>query len=131
MHTYGVLSYVLFVLPFRYPLPLLLCIFFKVVIPHSARPPACLPSLILAQFFVSFSTGSAKGGDCDHLLLASSPEKFIQIRAHGGDILIDGTHVESWDLEARGVDEDYDDGRRCVPDAITQHSFFCFHHKSE
>eukprot|EP00903_Cladosiphon_okamuranus_P017823 g16402.t1 len=55
--------------------------------------------------------GSTKGGDSNHLLLASSPAKFIQIRAHGGEILIDGTHVESWDLEAGGVDEDYGDGR--------------------
>lgn len=63
---------------------------------------------------MSLRTGSKKGGDTDHLLLASSPEKFIQIRAHGGEILIDGTHVESWDMEAGDVDENYDDGRRCV-----------------
>lgn len=27
--------------------------------------------------------------------------------------MIDGTHVESWDMEMGSVDEDYEDGRRC------------------
>ncbi|CAM9199616.1 unnamed protein product, partial [Hapterophycus canaliculatus] len=60
--------------------------------------------------------GWAKGGDCNHLLLASSPglEGIINLRAHGGDILLDGTHVESWDMAAGTVDEDYEDGRRCA-----------------
>ncbi|CAN0287065.1 unnamed protein product, partial [Ectocarpus sp. 13 AM-2016] len=53
--------------------------------------------------------GSSKGGDCDHLLLASSAEKFINVRAHGGEIMLDGTHVESWDLLEGTVDENYDD----------------------
>ncbi|CAM9271896.1 unnamed protein product [Ectocarpus sp. 12 AP-2014] len=55
--------------------------------------------------------GLSKGGDCDHLLLASSSEKFINVRAHGGEIMLDGTHVESWDLLEGTVDENYDDGR--------------------
>lgn len=85
-----------------------------------AQSPDSKPSLPLSlprnSFLCVFfaRAGSGKGGDCDHLLLASSPDKFIQIRAHGGQILIDGTHVESWDIEAGGVDENDDDGRRCV-----------------
>ncbi len=64
--------------------------------------------------------GSHKGGDCDHLLLASSPggagtnNTFINLRAYGGDLLFDGTHVESWDMGAGAVHEDYAGGRRCV-----------------
>ena len=59
--------------------------------------------------------GSSKGGDCDHLLLASSPGATpINLRAHGGDIMLYGTHVESWDMAAGGVHEDYEGGRRCV-----------------
>ncbi|CAM9199692.1 unnamed protein product, partial [Hapterophycus canaliculatus] len=60
--------------------------------------------------------GLEKGGDCDHLLLASSPglDGIIQVRAHGGSILIEGTHVESWDLAAGTVDEDYEDGRSFI-----------------
>lgn len=68
--------------------------------------------------------GSAKGGDCDHLLLASSPLKYINVRAHGGEILIEGTHVESWDMSAGGVDEDYEDGRRCTTQTPTRACFF-------
>lgn len=61
--------------------------------------------------------GSSKGGDCDRLLLASSPglDGIINLRAHGGDMLLDGTHVESWDMTAGTNDEDIEDGRRCVP----------------
>lgn len=64
---------------------------------------------------VSSYLGSSKGGDCDHLLLASSPGATpINLRAHGGDIMLYGTHVESWDMAAGGVHEDYEGGRRCV-----------------
>lgn len=60
-------------------------------------------------------SGSSKGGDCDHLLLASSPGATpINLRAHGGEILLHGTHVESWDMAAKSVHEDYEGGRRCV-----------------
>ncbi|CAM9724294.1 unnamed protein product [Laminaria digitata] len=58
--------------------------------------------------------GTEFGGDCDHLLLESSPDKFINLRAHGGDIWIEGTHVESWDLGSGGVDEDDRDGRSYI-----------------
>lgn len=58
--------------------------------------------------------GSKFGGDCDHLLLASNPSKFINLRAHGGDLWIQGTHVESWDVDAGTVDDNFEDGRRCV-----------------
>lgn len=58
--------------------------------------------------------GKGRGGDCDHLLLASSATKYIELRAHGGEILIEDTHVESWDLSAGTVDEDDEDGRRCA-----------------
>lgn len=56
--------------------------------------------------------GTSKGGDCDHLLLASNSDKFINIRAHGGSVWIEGTHVESWDIERGQVDDDDEDGRR-------------------
>lgn len=58
--------------------------------------------------------GTGLGGDCDHLLLASNAEKFINLRAHGGSIWIEGTHVESWDITNGAVDEDDTDGRRCA-----------------
>ncbi|CAN0251238.1 unnamed protein product [Ectocarpus fasciculatus] len=72
--------------------------------------------------------GKSKGGDCDHLLLASSPEKFINLRAHGGDIMLDGTHVESWDLAARTVDENNEDGRSylsAISEVITDSTETC------
>ncbi|CAM9950650.1 unnamed protein product [Scytosiphon promiscuus] len=74
--------------------------------------------------------GTDQGGDCDHLLLASSPglDGIIQVRAHGGSILIDSTHVESWDLEAGTVDEDYEDGRSyisAISEVIVDPSMIC------
>lgn len=71
-------------------------------------------SLYITQGSTLLIQGTDFGGDCDHLLMESSPEKFINMRAHGGDIWIEGTHVESWDLRNGGVDEDDRDGRRCV-----------------
>ena len=71
-------------------------------------------SLYVTQGSTLLVQGTAFGGDCDHLLMESSPDKFINLRAHGGDIWIEGTHVESWDLGAGHVDEDDGDGRRCV-----------------
>ncbi|CAM9858944.1 unnamed protein product [Pylaiella littoralis] len=58
--------------------------------------------------------GTRKGGDCDHLLLASSPTKYVELRAHGGGILMKNTHVESWDMDAGTVDEDDEDGRSWI-----------------
>ena len=69
-------------------------------------------TLYITQGSTLLVQGTAFGGDCDHLLLESSSEKFINLRAHGGEIWMEGTHVESWDLGAGGVDEDVTDGRR-------------------
>ncbi len=80
----------------------------RVISKFNHPPAACLACPSTTQL-----AGSAKGGDCNHLLLASSPFKFIHVRAHGGEILIDSTHVESWDMSAGDVDENYADGRRC------------------
>ena len=72
-------------------------------------------SLYITEGSTLVVQGSKFGGDCDHLLLASSPAKIINMRAHGGNIWIQGTHVESWDMDARHVDDNYLDGRRCAP----------------
>lgn len=75
----------------------------------------CVYDVMLCCIMCFFlSTGTGKGGDCDHLLLASSPTKYIEVRAHGGEILIEDTHVESWDIVAGTVDENDEDGRRCA-----------------
>jgi len=93
-------------------------VFDSISLPFRVQSKPCLHDATSSPLHPRLS-GSGKGGDCDHLLLASSPLKYIKVRAHGGEILIDGTHVESWDMSAGGVDENYDDGRRCTPPTQT------------
>lgn len=67
--------------------------------------------------------GTDVGGDCDRLLLTSTPQKFLNLRAHGGNLYLESTHVESWGLNNNlgrgGVDLDYTDGRSYIS-AITE-----------
>ncbi|CAN0188440.1 unnamed protein product, partial [Discosporangium mesarthrocarpum] len=60
-------------------------------------------------------SGPSVGGDCEELLLTSSPEKFINVRAYGGMLHLEQTEVKTWDRGANGgeggVDENVDDGR--------------------
>lgn len=69
-------------------------------------------SLYISEGSTLVAQGTEFGGDCDHLLLLSNPLKIINLRAHGGNIYIEGTHVESWDMDLGQVDENFEDGRR-------------------
>ena len=54
--------------------------------------------------------GKESGGEVDELRMLSNNQKFVNLRGHGGNILMDGTKVFSWDNSTQSVDENQDDG---------------------
>ncbi|CAM9815160.1 unnamed protein product, partial [Sphacelaria rigidula] len=76
--------------------------------------------------------GTDVGGDCDRLLLASNADKFLNLRAHGGNLFIESTHVESWDLNSNngsgGNDLNHWNGRSyisAISEVITDPTSTC------
>ncbi|CAM9422628.1 unnamed protein product [Ascophyllum nodosum] len=85
-------------------------------------------SLYIQEGSTLMIQGTDFGGDCDHLMLASRPDKVINMRAHGGNIWIEGTHVESLNIQTGEVDDDYEDGRSyisAISEVITNPSESC------
>jgi len=58
--------------------------------------------------------GKERGGEVDELRMLSNNEKFVNLRGHGGNILMDGTKVFSWNNYTQSVDENQDDGRAYI-----------------
>ena len=66
--------------------------------------------------------GTKDEGDVDELRLLSNSETFVNLRAHGGNILMDGIKVFSWDDSIQGPDENQNDGRAyisCLSEKLT------------
>ena len=66
--------------------------------------------------------GTKDEGDVDELRLLSNSETFVNLRAHGGNILMDGIKVLSWDDSIQGPDENQEDGRSyisCLSEKLT------------
>lgn len=55
--------------------------------------------------------GSTSGGDCDELYLRSDADKYINVRGHGGSLMVRDTLVTTYDASVGGPDENYEDGR--------------------
>eukprot|EP00904_Undaria_pinnatifida_P000986 jgi/Undpi1/10889/HiC_scaffold_3.g01415.m1 len=62
--------------------------------------------------------GPSYGGDARRLLLTSDADKFINLRAHGGQLMMKGVKVRSLDRSANdgggGADKDVTDGRSYI-----------------
>lgn len=66
--------------------------------------------------------GTSVGGDADEFRLVSTPDNFVNLRAHGGSLDIDSTRIFSWDSTSKSYDEDIEDGRSyisCLSEVLT------------